>query len=209
MFYARNVAAGANTVTATFAKVIRASATVHVHEYSGVDRAAAPDATAGAVGSGTTLSSGTATTTSAGDLLFATGASTGTVTQPGAGWTARSTASGDLTADRLAAAAGAVSATATATSGSWVMQLVAFKPDASSADTTPPTVSVTAPSAGATVSGDVTVTASAADNVAVAGVSFFVDGQAVGAEDTSAPYSVTWPTTAATNGFAQPDRPRP
>ena len=41
MFYARNVAAGANTVTATFAKVIRASATVHVHEYSGVDRAAA------------------------------------------------------------------------------------------------------------------------------------------------------------------------
>ena len=42
MFYARNVAAGANTVTATFAKVIRASATVHVHEYSGVDRAARP-----------------------------------------------------------------------------------------------------------------------------------------------------------------------
>ena len=67
-------------------------------------------------------------------------------------------------------------------------------------DTTPPTVSVTAPSAGATVSGDVAVTATAADNVAVAGVSFFVDGQAVGAEDTSAPYSVSWPTTSGTNG---------
>ena len=145
VFYARNVAAGTNTVTATFSKAIRVSATVHVHEYSGVDRAAAADATAGGVGSGTALSSGTATTTSAGDLLFATGASTGTVTQPGAGWTARSTASGDLTADRLAVAAGPYSATATATSGSWVMQLVAFKPDASTADTTPPTVAVTAP----------------------------------------------------------------
>ena len=122
------------------------------------------------------------------------------MTQPGAGWTERSTASGDLTADRVAAAAGPYSATATATSGSWVMQLVAFKPDSGTADTTPPTVSVTAPAAGATVSGDVTVTATAADNVAVAGVSFFVDGQAVGAEDTSVPYSVTWPTTSGTNG---------
>ena len=44
------------------------------------------------------------------------------------------------------------------------------------ADTTPPTVSVTAPAAGATVSGSVTVSAGASDNTGVAGVQFKVDG---------------------------------
>jgi hypothetical protein len=40
-------------------------------------------------------------------------------------------------------------------------------------------VSVTAPAAGTTVSGVVQVTASASDNVGVAGVQFFVDGVAI------------------------------
>src|SRR5262249_29816811 len=40
------------------------------------------------------------------------------------------------------------------------------------ADTTPPTVSMTAPANGATVSGSVTVSANASDNVGVAGVQF-------------------------------------
>src|SRR5439155_7685948 len=39
-------------------------------------------------------------------------------------------------------------------------------------DTTPPTVSITAPAAGSTVSGTVTVSASATDNVGVVGVQF-------------------------------------
>ena len=44
-------------------------------------------------------------------------------------------------------------------------------------DTTPPTVSVTAPAAGATVSGaSVAVNATAADNVGVTGVQFRLDG---------------------------------
>ena len=47
-------------------------------------------------------------------------------------------------------------------------------------DTTPPTVSVTAPAPGATVSGIVNVTATAADDTGVAGVSFLVDGAADG-----------------------------
>src|SRR5688572_2512970 len=46
-------------------------------------------------------------------------------------------------------------------------------------DTTPPTVSITSPASGATVSGTTTVSASASDNVGVAGVQFFVDGSAV------------------------------
>lgn len=66
-------------------------------------------------------------------------------------------------------------------------------------DTTPPTVSITSPANGATVSGTITVTASASDNVGVVGVQFFLDG-ALATDDTSAPYSVPWNTTGAANG---------
>jgi len=67
-------------------------------------------------------------------------------------------------------------------------------------DTTPPTVSIDAPANGATVSGSVTVSATATDNVGVTGVQFLLDGAALGAEDTSAPYSIAWDTTTTTNG---------
>jgi chitodextrinase len=67
-------------------------------------------------------------------------------------------------------------------------------------DTSPPSVSITAPAAGATVSATVCVTASASDNVGVAGVQFKLDGANLGAEDTSSPYSVSWDTTTASNG---------
>ena len=67
-------------------------------------------------------------------------------------------------------------------------------------DTTPPTVSVTAPTAGTTVSGTTTVTATAADNIGVAGVQFKLDGANLGAEVTSAPYTVAWVTRGGSNG---------
>ena len=66
-------------------------------------------------------------------------------------------------------------------------------------DTTAPTAAVTAPTAGQSVSGTITATATASDNVGVTGVQFLVDGQAYGAEDTSAPYSVSITTTTLTN----------
>ena len=68
------------------------------------------------------------------------------------------------------------------------------------ADTTPPAVSVTAPANGATVGATVSVSASASDNVGVAGVQFLLDGVNLGAEDTSSPYSISWNTTTVTNG---------
>ena len=67
-------------------------------------------------------------------------------------------------------------------------------------DTTPPTVSMTAPAGGVTVSGPVTVSANAADNIGVAGVQFLLDGAALGAEDTTSPYSISWDSTTAANG---------
>jgi hypothetical protein len=66
------------------------------------------------------------------------------------------------------------------------------------ADSTPPTVSLTAP-AGGTVSGPVTMSANAADNIGLGGVTFKVDGTPIAAEDTTSPYSVSWDTTTATN----------
>nr|MBA2305323.1 hypothetical protein [Acidobacteriota bacterium] len=69
----------------------------------------------------------------------------------------------------------------------------------SSPDVTAPSVSLAAPSDGATVSGAVSVVANAADDRVVAGVRFFVDGVAVGAEDPNTPYAITWDTASVMN----------
>lgn len=66
-------------------------------------------------------------------------------------------------------------------------------------DKTPPTVSLTAPAAGA-VSGTVTLAASASDNVKVASVRFYVDGVQQGTTDQYAPYTATWNAGAASVG---------
>lgn len=67
-------------------------------------------------------------------------------------------------------------------------------------DATPPTVALTAPANGATVSGTIAVSATASDNVGVVGVQFKLDGANLSAEDTTSPYSISWNTTTATNG---------
>jgi chitodextrinase len=64
-------------------------------------------------------------------------------------------------------------------------------------DTTPPTVSITAPASGSTVSGTVAVDAAASDNVGVVGVQFKLDGQNLGAEVTAAPYGTSWSADAS------------
>jgi peptidoglycan/xylan/chitin deacetylase (PgdA/CDA1 family) len=72
--------------------------------------------------------------------------------------------------------------------------------DNSIPDTTDPTVSLTAPTEGATLTGTaVTISADAADNIAVASVEFFVGATSVGI-DTTEPYSVTWDSTAVADG---------
>jgi len=69
-----------------------------------------------------------------------------------------------------------------------------------STDLTPPAISVTSPSSGATLSGTVTLSASASDNVGVTRVQFYVNGTAIGSQLTAAPYSVSWTTTGVSNG---------
>jgi hypothetical protein len=70
----------------------------------------------------------------------------------------------------------------------------------STSDATPPTVSITSPANGATVSGTVSVTANASDNVGVASVQFLLDGANLGALDVTSPYQIGWDTTTASNG---------
>lgn len=65
-------------------------------------------------------------------------------------------------------------------------------------DATIPTVSVTSPADGATVSGTTNVTVSATDNVAVTKVDFLINGNTVSTV-TATPYAYTWDTTAVTN----------
>jgi poly(hydroxyalkanoate) depolymerase family esterase len=67
-----------------------------------------------------------------------------------------------------------------------------------SGDTVAPTVSITSPAGGTTVSGALAVTATATDNVGVTRVDFFVDGALKGS-DSTAPYAVTIDTTALGN----------
>ena len=66
-------------------------------------------------------------------------------------------------------------------------------------DTTAPSVSISNPSASATVSSSVSFAATASDNVGVSKVEFYVDNSLV-ATDTSSPYSTSWDTTAYTDG---------
>lgn len=70
------------------------------------------------------------------------------------------------------------------------------------ADTTAPTASISEPAAGTTVSGTTTVSANTSDDVGIAEVHFFVNGNAIGT-DTTAPYSISWDTTSTANGSVE------
>jgi len=74
-----------------------------------------------------------------------------------------------------------------------------FAVGAGTPDTTPPTVTLTAPANGATVSGTITLSANASDNVGVTRVEFYVDGVLRGT-DTTSPYSISWNTATVANG---------
>ena len=69
----------------------------------------------------------------------------------------------------------------------------------SSIDTTPPTVSITSPVDGSSVTGTISVTTSAGDNVGVVKVSLYVDGL-LNASSTSTPFTIKWNSRKAALG---------
>lgn len=66
-------------------------------------------------------------------------------------------------------------------------------------DVTPPTTQITAPANNATVSGNVTVTATATDNVGVTSIQIYIDG-VLKSSGTTSPFNYTWNSTTVTNG---------
>jgi len=66
-------------------------------------------------------------------------------------------------------------------------------------DAAAPTVALTSPAGGATLSGTVTVAASASDNVGVSRVEFYANGTLLSASNI-APYSYSWNTASVANG---------
>jgi len=68
-----------------------------------------------------------------------------------------------------------------------------------SSDTLPPSVAISSPVSGATLSGIVTVQVNATDNVGVARVELYLDGSLAGRSDSSSA-SFSWDTTADSNG---------
>ena len=73
---------------------------------------------------------------------------------------------------------------------------VSFTVYSTSPDTEAPVATVTSPAdSTSNLIGSVTVTATASDNVGVAGVQFQLDGVNLGAEDTAAPFAATLPAT--------------
>lgn len=127
IFYATNIAGGTDTVTAAFRTPVTSFGTVYVHEYTGISSINPVDVTTSASGSSAALNSGTATTTSANDLIFGAGVSDSVVTAAGSGFVSRDRAYGNITEDRSAGSIGAYAATATHSGQMWGMQMVAFR----------------------------------------------------------------------------------
>jgi hypothetical protein len=132
IYYAKNIAAataGGNTVTVTFT-VPAVFPDIRIAEYSGIDPSVPVDVVAAAQGSGTSSDSGSVTTGNANDLLVGTNLVQTVTTGPGAGYTSRviTIPNGDILEDRAVTATGSYNATAPVSpSGSWIMQLVAFR----------------------------------------------------------------------------------
>jgi len=143
IYYAKNIvsaAAGANVVSVTFS-VAAVYPDIRILEYKGADLNNPVDVTAAASGDSDFSSSGSATTTNPMDLIFGSNI-VGTYTSgPGTGFTSRIITSpdGDIVEDHMVTATGSYSATAPLSSGTWIMQMVAFRTASAGGDTTPPT----------------------------------------------------------------------
>jgi hypothetical protein len=135
IYYAKNIAAGSDTVTVTFNQSADYPE-VRIFEYAGLDTVSPFDASSAGMGSGVNADSGPATTTAANELIFAANAVSNNNFGPGSPFIARLVLSGgDLVEDRIVNVAntydaqsqlGSLSA-GVLESGNWVMQMATFK----------------------------------------------------------------------------------
>jgi hypothetical protein len=153
IYYARNVAAGNNTVTATFNQSA-AYPDIRILEYSGLDPNTPLDVTAAATGTGTSANSGAATTTSANELIFGAGSTAGDFVGAGTGFNSRIiNVFGNMAEDKVVTSAGSYGATAPNTAGNWVMQMATFRTSGEGGSNPAPTVTGISPTSGTTTGG--------------------------------------------------------
>jgi hypothetical protein len=142
-----------DTVTLKFGSSV-AYLALGIHEYSGIS---ALDVASGNRGSGSNLFSGSATTTTSGDLIFGTGVEDGVghgdTFAPGAGFAKRvdlGSAAAYADEDRVLNAAGSVAVTWNMAPGSnWIANMAAFRTSPSAAATgVAPAISGLSPSSG-------------------------------------------------------------
>jgi hypothetical protein len=132
VYYAKNIgaaAAGANTVTVTFASVAHYP-DIRILEYSGIDPLSPVDVVVGSTGNSAVASSNSVTTRNASDILVGANTVQTLTTVAGDGFTQRLLTSpdGDVAEDRVVTAASSYSAVAPLSStGWWIMQMVAFR----------------------------------------------------------------------------------
>jgi hypothetical protein len=125
VYYAKGIHGGSDTVTITLA-ANSSVLEVYLTEYTGVSQSNPIDAQSGGAGSAGPVSSGSVTTSVAGDVIYGYCAADWACTA-GSDFTTRSTFNSNLIEDKAAGGAGTYAATATANNG-WTMQLVALRP---------------------------------------------------------------------------------
>jgi hypothetical protein len=125
VYYAKNIKGGADTVTVALSK---SSSYIeeYLTEYAGANTSTPIDVQAGKTGSAGTVTSGSATTTVANEIIYGYCEGDYACTA-GSGFTARSTLDGNLVEDKSATTVGSYAATASANNG-WTMQMVAVRP---------------------------------------------------------------------------------
>jgi chitodextrinase len=131
IYYASKIkaaASGSNQVRVTFDRAAT-YVDLRIAEYSGLSQTSPFDAGISATGNGNIANSGFLATSTSSDLLFAAGMTWTVFNAPGAGFTRRviTVPDGDIVEDGIAGPAGSYNATASLSSGTWILQLVAFK----------------------------------------------------------------------------------
>lgn len=182
IYYARVVAGGADTVTFRTGGSAGQMSMV-IAEFTNIDPVAPIDAAAGAVGASNLPSSGNLTPSVTGDLMIIAGTHDDTlVTTAYAGSTMIAVATENCTTNQPLAMAYQILNTTSPTparfnlsaSAPWAQNGALFKAS-SSGEPTPPVVTITSPSNGATVAGSLSVVGTASSNVGLSKVEVRVD----------------------------------
>jgi RHS repeat-associated protein len=162
IYYAKNIRGGTNSVTATFSQAA-VFPDIRIVEYKGLSTTTPFDKAAqnsGTSGNNASVSSGSATTTSANELIFGSAITNGAFTTAGTGFTKEVIDSdGNIVEDETVSSTGSYAATATLGAygnQNWIMQMATFI--ASSGGSAPTVISIS-PNSGTTAGGTpVTIT---------------------------------------------------